>query len=73
MQRTFPYLQLLVCAACECDLLSSGFNHFILGGPDLFFNRFGLMSSGYFLARLLSFRLRVGSPVFLDGFGRLMV
>ena len=52
-------------------IFSSGLDHFIFGGPDSFFDRFGLMSSGYFLTLLLSFHLRVGSPVFLDGFGRL--
>ena len=73
MQRMFPDLQLLVRAGCECDLLSSGFDHFILGGPDSFFDRFGLMSSGYFLALLSNIHLRVGSLVFPDGFGRLPV
>ena len=72
MQRTISDLQLLIRAGCECDLLSFGFNHFSLGGPDLFFDRFGLMSSGYFLTPLLSILLRVGSPVFPDGFGRLV-
>ena len=72
VQRTFLDLQLSVCTGCECDLLSSGFDHFILGGPDLFFDRFGLMSSGYFLALLLIILLRMGSPVFPGGFGRLM-
>ena len=63
---------MLVCAGCECDLLFSGFDHFILGGLNLFFDRFGLMSSGYFLALLLIILLTMGSPVFLDGFGRLL-
>ena len=66
MQRTFPDLQLLVRAGCECDLFSSGFDHFILGGPDLFFDRFGLMSSGYFLALLSIVLLRMGFLVFTD-------
>ena len=73
MQRTFPDLQLLVRARCECDLLSSGFDHFILGGPDLFFDRFGLTSLGYFLALLSIILLRVDFLVFPDGFGRLPV
>ena len=73
MQRTFPDLQLPVCAGCECDLLSSGFDHFILGGSDLFFDRFGLTSLGYFLALLSIILLRVDFLVFPDGFGRLPV
>ena len=42
MQRTFPDLQLPVCTGCECDLLSSGFDHFILRGLNLFFDSLGL-------------------------------
>ena len=71
MQRTFPDLQFFICAGYECDLLSSGFDHFILGGPDPFFGRFGLMSLGYFLTLLLNIHMRVGSLFFLDGFKRL--
>ena len=52
---------------------SSGFDHFILGGLNLFFNRFGLTSSGYFLALLSIILLRVDFLVFPDGFGRLPV
>ena len=72
MQRMFSDLQLPVHARCECDLLSSGFNHFILGRHDLFLDRFGLMSLGYFLALLLNIHLRVGSLIFPDGFRRLL-
>ena len=64
---------MLIHARCECDILSSNFNRFILGGPDLFFDRFGLMSSGYFLALLLIILLRMGFPVFPDGFERPLV
>ena len=34
MQRVFTDLQLLICARCKCNLLSSGFDLFILGGPN---------------------------------------
>ena len=73
VQRTFPDLQLPVRTGCECDLLSSGFDHFILRGSDLFFDRFGLTSLGYFLALLSIILLRVDFLVFPDGFGRLLV
>ena len=73
MQRMFPDLQLPVCAGYECDLLSSGFDHFILGGLNLFFDRFGLTSSGYFLTLLSIILLRVDFLVFPDGFGRLPI
>ena len=73
MQRTFSHLSLFIFAGCKCDLLSSGFNRVSFSKILTFlFNRFGLMSLGYFLALLSISHLSAGFCIFSDGSGGLL-